>query len=224
MRWLWYQVSNNQILSKIIVFKTLELSGFFLLIVFYCFLSIKEQTCLHKYNFNHYISNCLTINYLFMKKITLFLLALFTSWQINSQVGIVQSFVNTTTPTGWNLGAGSLSTVESCATASWRGNIWEYNSQSILSSNNQISNGADLTIAFDYKIVDYFFSGTPVATNPYAGTISTEVSIDGGATWTITAGIINGASHTASISCATVSYLVPGPSVPAGVNRQQKVD
>lgn len=136
-------------------------------------------------------------------------------WKVDAQVGIIQSFPNTTTPTGWDVGAGGISTTETCATASWRGNV--YNSTpKILTSETQISNGQDLTISFDYKIVDWY-AGT-VATTPYNGTITTQVSIDNGATWTVTAGVINDSNHIVGNTCTTVSYVVPGASVPNASN------
>lgn len=136
-------------------------------------------------------------------------------WKVDAQVGIIQSFPNTTTPTGWDIGSGGLSTSQACATASWRGNV--YNSTArILTSETQISNGQDLTISFDYKIVDW--SAGTVATTPYNGTITTQVSIDNGATWTVTAGVINNSNHIVGNTCTTVSYVVPGASVPNASN------
>lgn len=150
-----------------------------------------------------------------MKKITLFLFALFSCWQISAQVGIIQSFPNTTTPAGWTVGSGALSTTQACASASWRGNV--YNSDAkILTSEAQVSNGQDLTISFDYKIVNW--SAATVATNPYNGTVTTEISLDGGTTWTVTAGVINNANHVPGNTCVNVSYVVPGASVPAASN------
>ncbi|WP_026726587.1 GEVED domain-containing protein [Flavobacterium sasangense] len=150
-----------------------------------------------------------------MKKITFILFLFFMFWKVDAQVGIIQSFPNTTTPTGWDVGAGGISTTETCATASWRGNV--YNSTpKILTSETQISNGQDLTISFDYKIVDWY-AGT-VATTPYNGTITTQVSIDNGATWTVTAGVINDSNHIVGNTCTTVSYVVPGASVPNASN------
>lgn len=147
-----------------------------------------------------------------MKKITLFLFALFSCWQISAQVGILQSFPTTTAPTAWTLGGGSLSTDQSCATASWRKNVYSSTTGGILTSESQISNGSDLTISFDYKIVNW--SAATVATNPFNGTITTEVSIDGGTTWTVQAGVINSTNHVASNTCTTKTYVVPGASVP----------
>lgn len=149
-----------------------------------------------------------------MKKITLlFILLIFG--KVGAQVGIIQSFPNTTTPTGWDVGDGGISTSEACATASWRGNV--YNSTpKILTSETQISNGQDLTISFDYKIVNWFEA--TVATDPFDGTITTEVSIDNGATWTVTAGVVNNVNHLIGNTCRTVSYVVPGASVPNASN------
>lgn len=150
-----------------------------------------------------------------MKKITLWLFALFTCWQINAQVGIVQSFPNTTTPAGWNVGSGGLSTTQACASASWRGSVYNADAR-ILTSEAQVSNGQDLTISFDYKIVNW--SAATVATNPYNGTVTTQISLDGGTTWTVTAGVINNANHVPGNTCVNVSYIVPGASVPAASN------
>lgn len=150
-----------------------------------------------------------------MKKITLLFFIFLFFGKVNAQVGIIQSFPNTTTPTGWDVGSGGLSTSQACATASWRGNV--YNSTArILTSETQISNGQDLTISFDYKIVDW--SAATVATNPFNGTITTQVSIDNGATWSVTAGVIDNSNHIVGNTCTTVSYVVPGVSVPAASN------
>lgn len=150
-----------------------------------------------------------------MKKITLWLFALFTCWQINAQVGIIQSFPNTTTPAGWDLGSGGLSTTQACASASWRGNVYNATAR-ILTTEAQTSNGQDLTISFDYKIVNW--SAATVATNPYNGTVTTQISLDGGTTWTVTAGVINNANHVPGNTCVNVNYVVPGASVPAASN------
>lgn len=150
-----------------------------------------------------------------MKKITLWLFALFTCWQINAQVGIIQSFPNTTTPAGWDLGSGGLSTTQACASASWRGNVYDATAK-ILTTEAQTSNGQDLTISFDYKIVNW--SAATVATNPYNGTVTTQISLDGGTTWTVTAGVINNANHVPGNTCVNVNYVVPGASVPAASN------
>ncbi|CCG53808.1 Protein of unknown function precursor; putative adhesin [Flavobacterium indicum GPTSA100-9 = DSM 17447] len=150
-----------------------------------------------------------------MKKITLwlFLLIVFAS---NAQIGIIQSFPTTTTPAGWNLGAGSLTTTQSCATAAWRKNNYSTSTTGILTSDTQVSNGANLTISFDYKVVDW--SAATTATSPFNGTITTQVSLDNGATWTLSAGVINNTNHVVANTCATVTYVVPGASVPAGSN------
>lgn len=151
-----------------------------------------------------------------MKKITLmltFIMAtVITSY---AQVSINQSFPTTTTPAGWDIGSGGLSTSQACATASWRGNVYNATPR-ILRSESQISNGQDLTISFDYKIVNW--SAATVATNPYNGTITTEVSVDGGTSWTVVAGVIDNSNHVVGNTCVNKSYLVPAASVPNGAN------
>jgi len=153
-----------------------------------------------------------------MKKITFWLFALM-ALHSTAQVGITQSFPNTTTPIGWDIGAGFLTTTQACATSSWRVNLYggDFGVLSgTLRSEAQISNGADLTISFDYKVVNW--SLATVATNPFNGNIITEVSIDNGTTWTVTAGTINNANHVVGNTCTNVTYVVPGASVPTGSN------
>ncbi|OYQ32207.1 hypothetical protein CHU92_14055 [Flavobacterium cyanobacteriorum] len=151
-----------------------------------------------------------------MKKITLSLAGLLISCLGFAQVGIVQNFPTTTLPTGWTSPAGFLSTTQACASASWRVNIYDFLTESSLTTPTQVSNGSDLTISFDYKIVNW--SAPTVATNPYNGTITTEISLDGGDSWGVSAGVINNSNHVVANTCATVTYVVPGAEVPAGSN------
>lgn len=152
-----------------------------------------------------------------MKKFTLWLLMVFSFGIAYSQVVINQSFNTTTTPTNWTLGGGSITSVNSCATNSWRKNV--YNATSAgpsLLTETQVSSGADLTISFNYKVVNW--SAATVATDPYDGSITTEISLDNGTTWSVIAGVIDGTNHVPANTCANVNYVVPGASVPNGSN------
>jgi hypothetical protein len=150
-----------------------------------------------------------------MRKFTIWLLILFAFASANAQVVIQQSFSTTTTPSGWSLGSGSITGTQSCLTNSWRKNVYStFTSGPSLATETQVSSGDDLTIAFDYKIVDW--SAATVATDPYDGSITTEISLDNGSTWSVIAGVIDGTNHVSANTCATVNYVVPGASVPSG--------
>ena len=152
-----------------------------------------------------------------MKKITLwlFLLIGFISY---SQISISQNFANTTTPAGWGIGGGTLTTIQACATASWRFNVYSSSSTSSnnLSSETFVSTGESLTVSFDYKIVNW--SAATAATTPYNGTVTIQTSSDGGLTYGYDVVAVNTANHTVANTCATKSVVIPGSSVPFGAN------
>ena len=157
------------------------------------------------------------INLYKMKKITLwlFLLIGFISY---SQISISQNFANTTTPAGWGIGLGSLTTTQACATASWRFNVYSSSSTSSnnLSSETFVSTGESLTVSFDYKIVNW--SAATTATTPYNGTVTIQTSSDNGLTYGNDVVAVNTANHTVANTCATKSVVIPGSSVPFGAN------
>jgi hypothetical protein len=152
-----------------------------------------------------------------MTKITFSLAALFMCCLSFAQVGIVQDFPTTTLPTGWSTDFGGLTESQACETASFRVNLYNGTffgvTEAELVSPSQTSNGADLAISFDYKIVNW--SAATVPTDPYDGTITTQVSLDGGDTW-LDAGVVDNSTHTPTDACTTVNYTVPGASLPAG--------
>lgn len=146
-----------------------------------------------------------------MKKIT-FLFLLFSSF-IYAQVSVNENF-DSGTPTGWT-DSYSNTTIQTCAGNSERDNLWSSSTTGNLTSPNQAaaSNGTDLTISFDYKIVDY-----SAATNPTPagwGTAEVQYSTDDGATWT-TVYTIDDSNHTVANTCAAVSATVPAASLPNG--------
>ena len=78
------------------------------------------------------------------------------------------------------------------------------------------SNGQDLTISFDYKIVNSYDETTGTPNSPNWGDITVLVSIDGGNTYPITAGVINPSNHVVSATCVTRVFIVSGTLIPNG--------
>ena len=149
-----------------------------------------------------------------MRKFLQIVTLLISVLNISAQINFSESFATTITPAGWTLSGGGLSTSQSCATASWRGNLFSTTSGKILTTPTLgTSNGQPVTINFTYKVVNW--SAATVATNPYNGTITTQVSTDNGVSWTVQAGQINGSNHITANTCAAVSYTVAGGQVPS---------
>ncbi|MFM2265649.1 MAG: hypothetical protein RLZ77_1069, partial [Bacteroidota bacterium] len=151
------------------------------------------------------------------------LLLLFTVFGANlqAQVTINETFDGATTPTGWTYASFARSTAAPCTgTASIRKNQWSSATTASAAAPLFTSNAQPLNISFSYKLVNYaatVTATTPALTNTVAwGSVITEVSIDGGTTYSITAGTINSTNHVVSQSCATQSYTVPGSSLPSG--------
>ncbi len=152
-----------------------------------------------------------------MKKITLwlFLLIGFVSF---SQININQTFATTTTPTGWNIGGGALTTTQACATASWRFEVYPTSSTTAnaLTSQTFVSTGESLNVSFDYKVVNA--TAATVATTPYNGTIVVETSSDNGVTFGNGVVAVNNTNHVVANTCANKSVIIPGSSAPNGAN------
>ncbi|PWK16718.1 hypothetical protein, partial [Xanthomarina spongicola] len=93
-----------------------------------------------------------------MKKITLSLLLGFISFFGFSQIGLVENFdAGLILPPGWSGTGYSGSVFQPCSVVSVRANLSATNLTDDLISPNIVgeSNGTDLTVAFDYKIVDW---------------------------------------------------------------------
>ncbi|WP_418511080.1 gliding motility-associated C-terminal domain-containing protein [Corallibacter sp.] len=153
-----------------------------------------------------------------MKKITLSILFGFLSFFGFSQVGLVENFdAGLALPTGWTSDSGDYfgAVVQVCDGISQRANFDSSNVTGHLTSPNIVggSNGTDLTIAFDYKVVDWS-AGTD-ATGPGWGEILVQYSTDDGGAWT-TAGTINDVNHATSPDCANISFVVPAADLPTG--------
>ncbi|MFL0353410.1 gliding motility-associated C-terminal domain-containing protein [Xanthomarina sp. GH4-25] len=153
-----------------------------------------------------------------MKKITLSLLFGLISFFGFSQIGLVENFdAGLTLPPGWT-GAGYSGTVfNPCGVVSLRANLSDTNLSSDLISPNIVgeSNGTDLTVAFDYKIVDWAPAVDP--TPPGWGEFLVQYSTNNGTTWT-TMGTINDANHQPLSTCANISFVLPAASIPTGTD------
>ncbi len=151
-----------------------------------------------------------------MKKITLWLFALFTSWQLSAQVGIIQNFDSgTALPAGWTAtGGGFITTGESCSVNSFIDNLYSFSTTGNLVTPNQVagSNGTDLTVSFDYKIEDW---NSTTAAAPGWGNIQVQYSTNNGGLWT-TFFTINDANHVVANTCANFSNVIPAASIPNG--------
>ncbi|HLV70067.1 MAG TPA: hypothetical protein VKY34_05115, partial [Xanthomarina sp.] len=153
-----------------------------------------------------------------MKKITLSLLFGLISLIGFSQIGLVENFdAGLTLPTGWTGTGYSGTPFNPCSVVSLRSNLSNSNPSYYLMSPNIVgqSNGTDVTVAFDYKIVDWSAAVDP--TPPGWGEFLVQYSTNNGATWT-TAGTIDDTNHVTSNTCANMSFVVPSANVPTGSN------
>lgn len=151
-----------------------------------------------------------------MKKITLSILFGIISFCGFSQIGLVENFdAGLTLPPGWTGSGYTGSVFQPCSVVSLRANLSPDNLTDDLVSPNIVgqSNGTDLTVAFDYKIVDWAAAVDP--TNPGWGELNVEYSTNDGGTWT-TMGTINDANHQTANTCANISFVLPAANVPTG--------
>ena len=150
-----------------------------------------------------------------MKKITLWLFAFFTCWQMSAQVGISQNFDSSTTlPTGWTQTGGKIiAAAESCSGNSIRDNLFNTTTGTLVTPNQVAgSNGTDLAVAFDYKIENWNVT-TPRAAG--WGNIQVQYSTNDGTAWT-TFFTINDGNHIVANTCANFSNVIPAASLPSG--------
>ena len=152
-----------------------------------------------------------------MKKITLLLFIICGYLSSYGQIGILENF-DDGVPAGWSssfLGSGT----QACEGQSIRDNLYSGSTTGNLISPNieGQSNETELSISFDYKIVDW-----SAATNPTAagwGNFTVDYSTDAGATW-INVGTVDDSNHVVSAECATMSYTVPATDLPEGSDFQ----
>ncbi|WP_223032589.1 T9SS type B sorting domain-containing protein [Hanstruepera marina] len=161
-----------------------------------------------------------------MKKITLSLVFGLISLVGFSQIGLVENFdASVTLPAGWSSDPGdyAVSFVQNCDGWSVRSNFNDTNLTGALTSPNVVgqSNGTDLTIAFDYKIVDWSAATDP--TPPGWGELYVQYSTNDGGSWD-TVLTINDVNHVTSNECANISATVPAASLPVGSDFKLRID
>ena len=161
-----------------------------------------------------------------MKKIILSLLFGIFSFIGFSQIGLQENFDGgLALPAGWTSDAGDYfgTVINTCDGFSQRVNLFDANPEAHLTSPNIAgqSNGTDLTITFDYKLVDW--SAATDATPPGWGELYVQYSTNNGATW-ITVETINDANHVTSSECAPLSFIVPAASLPNGTDFKLRID
>ncbi|PSG88098.1 fibronectin type III domain-containing protein [Aurantibacter aestuarii] len=161
-----------------------------------------------------------------MKKITLFLMLLCSAITFG-QVGFSQNFnAATALPAGWTQNRYFGTATQACEGNSFRSNIYSGATTSTgnLGTPNFVgqSNGTDLTVSFDYKIVNW--SAATVATPAGWGTAQLQFSLDNGTTWTTApSGTINDSNHVVANTCATFNVVIPGASLPNGSDVKLRV-
>ncbi|MBW2960295.1 gliding motility-associated C-terminal domain-containing protein [Mesonia aestuariivivens] len=156
-----------------------------------------------------------------MKKITLFLLITFLSYLSSfGQIGVFENFDNGI-PADWT-STFFASATQSCLGQSARDNIYSSSATGELISPNYEgqSNETDLTISFDYKIVNY---STYVATPEGWGSFTVDYTTDGGTTW-INIDTIDDSNHVVSADCVTKTFTVLAADLPVGSDFQLRFD
>jgi hypothetical protein len=161
-----------------------------------------------------------------MKKITLSLLFGFMSVIAFSQIGLIENFDDGfTLPTGWtsNPEDYGVSFVQNCAGRSIRTYLDNTNLDAQFTSPNieGQSNGTDLSISFDYKIVNW--SEATVATPTGWGELLVEFSTNNGVTWT-NAETINDANHVSSAECVNWTTTIPADDLPIGSDFKLRIN
>ncbi len=148
-----------------------------------------------------------------MKKITLCLLLMLFAFSASSQIAISEDFDSGAS--AWETGGFFFSGTQSCSGQSVRENLYSGNTSGDLTSPNVVgqSNATDLTLTFDYKIVDWSAATNP--TGPGWGNFVIQYSTNDGTDW-IDIDTIDDANHVASADCATLTYTIPAADLPDG--------
>lgn len=152
-----------------------------------------------------------------MNKITILLLCLF-SLNVFSQISISENFNSSTSlPSGWTSNRYSGTANQACEGNSFRCSLYSGTTSTSgwLSSPNltAISNGQDVVITFNYKVVN--FSNMNTATPAGWGNLQVQMSQDNGSNW-VTQFVINDSNHITSSSCANKTFTIPSTSIPNG--------
>ncbi|MGO2401056.1 MAG: gliding motility-associated C-terminal domain-containing protein [Mesonia sp.] len=157
-----------------------------------------------------------------MKKKLLLLGVIFSYLSSFGQIGIIENFENGI-PAEWTSSFLSSAT-QACSGQSVRDNLYSStNASGNLTSPNILgqSNATDLTLSFDYKIVNWFTATE--ATPAGWGSFLVEYSTDGGTTW-INVDTIDDSNHVVSAECVTKTYTVAAADLPEGTDFQLRLD
>lgn len=146
-----------------------------------------------------------------MKKITLFLFALFSCWQINAQVAYTHGWEPTGLGSWTTAGTGTFdrNTTTPCAgSASARANVFYNGTNTFTSPLLGTSNGGLITFGFDYKVTLYSSNTTGAP----AAQVQIDVQWSSSTTgpWN-TLETISSSNHVVSSSCASKSYTFVAP-------------
>jgi len=136
-----------------------------------------------------------------------------------AQVSINESF---DANIGSFTGSYDFTTTNACMVGNVRDNLWASSTTGDLTSANQVgaSNATDMTIEFDYKILNYT-GGT--ATGSGWGSATLEYSIDAGVTW-VPVFTIDDSSHVTSTNCVTISQVVLAADLPMSSDVQVRIN
>ncbi|MDT0557543.1 T9SS type A sorting domain-containing protein [Ichthyenterobacterium sp. W332] len=148
-----------------------------------------------------------------MKKITLFVVLALTGLVLHSQILIEQDFENGNQ--GWETNLFFTVPIQTCSGTSTRRNLFYSSTIGSLASPNVQgqSNGNDIQVNFDYKIVNW---GTATVPTPAGwGNMVMQFSTNGGSTWNDIA-TIDDSNHVSTNSCVTKSYTISGSTVEIG--------
>lgn len=140
-----------------------------------------------------------------------------------SQIGIQENFEGGAPPDWDNNGGFSFDDNFSCEGQSARKTLSSFFiSSAVITSNNVIgqSNGTDLTLNFDYKIIN---SQDGTAQPDGWGDFVVEYSLDGGTSWE-EIGTVDDSNHVVSDVCETLTYTIPEEDLPAGSDFQLRWD
>ncbi|WP_053991882.1 gliding motility-associated C-terminal domain-containing protein [Mangrovimonas sp. TPBH4] len=148
-----------------------------------------------------------------MRKITLWILALLMGVSTFGQININENF-DSGIPVGWT-STFYASATQSCSGQSVRDNLYSFSNTGNLTSPNIVgeSNETDLTISFDYKIVDW--SAATNATAAGWGNFIVQYSTNNGTDW-VDVDTIDDENHVTSNECASMSYTVAAADLPDG--------
>ncbi len=135
------------------------------------------------------------------------------AFSASAQIAISENFDSGASD--WETGGFFFSATQACEGQSVRENLYSGNTSGDLTSPNIVgqSNATDLSLSFDYKIVDW--SAATDATPPGWGNFVIQYSTDDGANW-IDIDTIDDSNHTTSSDCATLNYTIAAADLPMG--------